>query len=83
MSMRFHRVTGSESLSAFLRFSRVLSGSPMFFECPLVFFQGSSRSPKVLYGSVRVSKVLNGPLWLSWVRSGSLADETLGFFTSQ
>ena len=38
----------------------------MFFEVPLVLFQGSSRSPQVLHVSVAVSKVLNGPHWLNW-----------------
>ena len=67
VAMKIHRLRVSEGLWGLLRFSRVLSGSPMFFEGPLVLFQGSSRSPQVLHVSVVVlKKVLNGPLWLNW-----------------
>ena len=69
MSMRFHRVRGSEGLLAFLRFSRVLSGSPRFFEGPLVSFQGSSRSPE---GYLRFCKGLKGSQWSTLVELGSL-----------
>ena len=69
VSMRFHRVRGSEGLSAFLRFSRVLSGSPRFFEV------SSGVLPRFLTipeGSLRFCKGLKGSQWSTLVELGSL-----------
>ena len=70
VSMRIQRVRVSEGLSSFsgsVKFCQDLQGSSKVFWS----FCGSSRSPKILNGFVRGSKVLDDPLWLSKVRSGA------------